>query len=73
MRMELEIPGEVWETRNRALNTALLLAGVEATKTGNKELAREVLLASLAYQDLLQTLIDGILAVLPPKPQHDQT
>ena len=60
MRITLDIPDEQWETRNFAVINSLLIAGTAAVKTGNMELAREVHFASMAYQDLLNTMIEGM-------------
>ena len=60
MRLTLDIPDEVWETRLQALINSLLIAGVAAVKSGDMELAREVHLVSLAYNDLLNTMVEGM-------------
>ena len=60
MRITLDVPDEIWETRNFAIINGLLIAGTAAVKTGNMELAREVHLVSLAFNDLLNTMVDGM-------------
>ena len=60
MRITLDVPDEIWETRNFAIINGPLIAGTAAVKTGNMELAREVHLVSLAFNDLLNTMVDGM-------------
>ena len=60
MRLTLDIEDEIWETRNFAIINSLLIAGTAAVKTGNMELSREFYFASMAYQDLLTTMIEGM-------------